>query len=306
MHWESGVLWPPQPLASEHPSCVAVWFLISHTWFALLSAQCYFPQDWPQELKADAHHGFNTQGPSVVERQGRDLHFWPEMLRYWNRGHPGPSSCPLRLSSPGPPNLTASQCGHRDPCVPQPSETVASQLPASAHACPRGLCDFTGPRGLSAVAEPTQLGQASGELEGSVLGCGPQLFAGREASKVPVSPWLPGVPVGRSSVALQSILAWLLRFNPKLQEVCSFFCVHSHPGGPGTLKGHTQQPHKTRSTGSKGLPRAEGWSPSQGLLQTTALCIPLTSVYKPVMIRQSSVSSVLFSPTFQAWQTWGT
>lgn len=80
----------------------------------------------------------------------------------------------------------------------------------------------------------------------------------------------------------------------------SLLCVHSHPGGPGTLKGHTQQPHKTRSTGSKGLPRAEGWSYFQGLLWTTALCSPLTSMYTPIMTRQRLLSHRCFSvPLFR-------
>ena len=120
---------------------------------------------------------------------------------------------------------------------------------------------------------------------------------------------------------LQGAHATLAPWGPSGTELCSFvvhphvaghvqsktaggtllLLVHSHPGGPGTLKGHTQQPHKTRSAGSKGLPRAGGWSHSQGLLQTTALCKPLTSMYKPIMTRQRLLSHQCFSvPLFRA------
>ena len=111
-----------------------------------------------------------------------------------------------------------------------------------------------------------------------------------------------GLSLVTHSITLTSSAQNLVQFmfSQKLQEVHSLLCVHSHPGGPGPLKGHIQQPHKIRSTGSKGLPRAEVWSHSQGLLWTTALCNPLTSMYKPIMTRQRLLSHHCFSvPLFR-------
>ena len=209
-----------------------------------------------------------------------------KMLRHRNRGWPGPSAVPSGCSPwvlPPSPPLTGSHL-HPNPLKQKP--LTPGLLPT--------------PTPVGSVTSPPPRTFRSSRAHSTVRHL--ESWRGRswaETSKVPTPHWLPGVPAGRSSVVLRSILMWLVMFSQKLQEVHSF-CIHSHPGGPGTLKGHTQQPHKTRSNGSRDLPRAEGWSHSQGLLQTTALCSPLTSVYKPVMTKQRLLSHQCFSvPLFR-------